>query len=188
MEKIKEKLVEMGFEDTVLLESPNYKTAIVGYDVITGKVIYSYDLMIEHLMTVEGMTDEEMYNTDRMSDFQKIWDKLNIFAWRTDEEQFKIKVSLKLSRTHGYGFTYRVEFGNNKDNRRCWFRRYLYLSYIDKVIAKEILGDYYLYLGKDKAFNDKLATYKTWDEFYNDINDDVKELTDDCLMRASLAA
>lgn len=136
----------------------------------------------------EGMTDEEMYNTDRMSDFQKIWDKLNIFAWRTDEEQFKIKVSLKLSRTHGYGFTYRVEFGNNKDNRRCWFRRYLYLSYIDKVIAKEILGDYYLYLCKDKAFNDKLATYKTWDEFYNDINDDVKELTDDCLMRASLAA
>lgn len=70
MEKIKEKLVEMGFEDTVLLESPNYKSAIVGYDVITGKVIYSYDLMIEHLMTVEGMTDEEAidfisYNTIR---------------------------------------------------------------------------------------------------------------------------
>lgn len=70
MEKIKEELVEMGFEDTVLLESPNYKSAIVGYDVITGKVIYSYDLMIEHLMTVDGMTDEEAidfinYNTIR---------------------------------------------------------------------------------------------------------------------------
>lgn len=70
MEKIKEELVEMGFENTVLFENPNYKSAIVGYDVVTGRVIYSYELMIEHLMTVDGMSEEEAiefieYNTIR---------------------------------------------------------------------------------------------------------------------------
>jgi hypothetical protein len=66
----REQLVDMGFEDTILLENPDYDSAIVGYDVITGKVIYSYDLMIEHLMTVDEMTEEEAiefieYNTVR---------------------------------------------------------------------------------------------------------------------------
>ena len=66
----REQLVEMGFEDTILLENPDYDSAIVGYDVITGKVIYSYDLMIEHLMTVDSMSEEEAiefieYNTVR---------------------------------------------------------------------------------------------------------------------------
>jgi hypothetical protein len=66
----REQLVEMGFEDTILLENPDYDSAIVGYDVVTGKVIYSYDLMIEHLMTVDEMTEEEAiefieYNTVR---------------------------------------------------------------------------------------------------------------------------
>lgn len=70
MDNIKEQLVEMGFEDSVLFENPNYKSAIVGYDVVTGKVIYSYDLMIQHLMTVDEMTEEEAiefinYNTLR---------------------------------------------------------------------------------------------------------------------------
>ena len=59
MDNIKEQLVEMGFEDTVLFENPNYKSAIVGYDVVTGRVIYSYNLMIEHLMTVDNMSEEE---------------------------------------------------------------------------------------------------------------------------------
>lgn len=34
----REQLVDMGFEDTILLENPDYDSAIVGYDVITGKV------------------------------------------------------------------------------------------------------------------------------------------------------
>lgn len=70
MDNIKEQLVEMGFEDSVLFENPNYKSAIVGYDVVTGRVIYSYNLMIEHLMTVDNMSEEEAiefieYNTVR---------------------------------------------------------------------------------------------------------------------------
>ena len=67
---IKEELVELGFENSVILENPNYSSAIVGYDVNSGKVIYSYDLMIGHLTTVDGMTEEEAiefinYNTIR---------------------------------------------------------------------------------------------------------------------------
>lgn len=66
----REQLVDMGFEDTILLENPDYDSAIVGYDVITGKVIYSYELMMEHLMIVDGMSEEEAiefieYNTIR---------------------------------------------------------------------------------------------------------------------------
>ena len=70
MEEIREQLVEMGFEDTVLFENPDYASAIIGYDAVSGRLIYSYDLMIEHLMTVDDMSEEEAiefieYNTVR---------------------------------------------------------------------------------------------------------------------------
>ena len=66
----REQLVDMGFEDTVLFENPNYESALIGYDVVSGRAIYSYNLMIEHLMTVDGMSEEEAidmieYNTIR---------------------------------------------------------------------------------------------------------------------------
>lgn len=137
----------------------------------------------------EGMTYGEMCNTDRKPDFQKIWEKLDRFAWRTDDERFNIKVILKLTKTYRNGFTYRVEYSNNKDNRRCWFKRFLSCGYMDKVFANMILDDFYCYLSKDKAFNDKLATYKTWDEFYANVSsDDFVDVMDSCLMDARLAA
>ena len=66
----REQLVDMGFEDTILFENPNYESALIGYDVISGRAIYSYNLMIEHLMTVDGMSEEDAiefieYNTVR---------------------------------------------------------------------------------------------------------------------------
>ena len=137
----------------------------------------------------EGMTYGEMCNTDRKTDFQKIWEKLDRFAWRTDDERFNIKVTLKLTKTYRNGFTYRVEYSNNKDNRRCWFNRFLSCGYMDKVSANMILDDFYCYLSKDKAFNDKLATYKTWDEFYANVSSDgFVDVMDSCLMDARLAA
>lgn len=137
----------------------------------------------------EGMTYGEMCNTDRKPDFQKIWEKLDRFAWRTDDERFNIKVTLKLTKTYRNGFTYRVEYSNNKDNRRCWFKRFLSCGYMDKVFANMISDDFYCYLSKDKAFNDKLATYKTWDEFYANVSsDDFVDVMDSCLMDARLAA
>ena len=66
----REQLVDMGFEETILLENPNYESALIGYDVVSGKAIYSYNLMIEHLMTVDGMSEDDAidfinYNTIR---------------------------------------------------------------------------------------------------------------------------
>lgn len=45
----KELLVEMGYEDAVILENPDYDSAIVGVSE-SGRVIYDYDKMVEWLM------------------------------------------------------------------------------------------------------------------------------------------
>ena len=45
----KELLVEMGYEDAVILENPDYDSAIIGVSE-SGRVIYDYDKMVEWLM------------------------------------------------------------------------------------------------------------------------------------------
>lgn len=62
-------LNEMGYEDAVILENPDYDSAIIGVSE-SGKVIYDYDKMVEWLMETDGMTYEEAmefidYNTIR---------------------------------------------------------------------------------------------------------------------------
>ena len=41
----KELLVEMGYEDAVILENPDYDSAIIGVSE-SGRVIYDYDKMV----------------------------------------------------------------------------------------------------------------------------------------------
>ena len=65
----KELLVEMGYEDAVILEDPDYDSAIVGVSE-SGRVIYDYDKMVEWLMETDGMSQEDAvefidYNTIR---------------------------------------------------------------------------------------------------------------------------
>ena len=48
--KRRELLCELGLEDSVTFENPDYDSAIVGYDECSGRIIYDYELMIEHLM------------------------------------------------------------------------------------------------------------------------------------------
>lgn len=140
----------------------------------------------------EGMTYNEMcklWDTDHWDDNDRMKEKLDRFAWIANEDQFKIKVSLKLTRTYSNAFTYRVEYSNNKDNRRCWFKRVYSVSYIGVLGANRILDDLACYLNQNKEFNDMLATYKTWDEFYNAIDEDgFVDIMDSCLMKAKLAA
>lgn len=69
IDSLKEWLCENDHEDTVVLESPDYLSAIVGISE-EGRLIYSYDKMVEHLMKVENMDVEEAmefidYNTIR---------------------------------------------------------------------------------------------------------------------------
>ena len=65
----KELLVEMGYEDAVILEDPDYDSAIIGVSE-SGRVIYDYDKMVEWLMETDGMSQEDAvefidYNTVR---------------------------------------------------------------------------------------------------------------------------
>lgn len=71
--QLSEWLRDNDFEDTVILESPNYLAAIIG---ITndGKLIYSYRKMIWYLMQHDGMDYETAmefidYNTLRALDY-----------------------------------------------------------------------------------------------------------------------
>lgn len=69
IDSLKEWLCENDHEDTVVLESPDYLSAIVGISE-EGRLIYSYAKMVEHLMTAENMDAEEAmefidYNTIR---------------------------------------------------------------------------------------------------------------------------
>lgn len=64
---LKDILCERGYEDAVVLESPDYLSAIVGVSE-DGRVIYSYPKMLQHLVLNDGMTYEEAaefvdYNT-----------------------------------------------------------------------------------------------------------------------------
>ena len=66
--KSKDILVEIGLEDSIIFENPDYDSAIIGYEENSQRIIYDYEKMTEHLMDKEGMTYEEAvefidYNT-----------------------------------------------------------------------------------------------------------------------------
>lgn len=46
-------LNEMGLEDSVVFENPDYDSAIIGYS-DEYRIVYDFDLMVEHLMTVDN--------------------------------------------------------------------------------------------------------------------------------------
>lgn len=58
LDEIKEWLCDRDYEDTVVLENPDYLSAIVGVS-DDGRLIYDYEKMAEHLMTTDGMDYEE---------------------------------------------------------------------------------------------------------------------------------
>lgn len=67
-EEVKEYLVEMGYEDTIVFENSDYHTAFIGVDVASQRAVYDYDLMIQYLIDEEGFTEEDAiewidYNT-----------------------------------------------------------------------------------------------------------------------------
>lgn len=67
----REQLIEMGLEEAIVFESPDYDDAIVGYDVCSERVVYDYDLMVESLMGADDMDFDDAidfieYNTVRV--------------------------------------------------------------------------------------------------------------------------
>ena len=69
IEDIKETLRELELNDSVVFENPDYISAIVGMT-DDGRIIYSWEKMITHMVETDGMTEEEAiefisYNTER---------------------------------------------------------------------------------------------------------------------------
>ena len=63
-------LCELGLEESVVFESPDYDDAIIGWDENSGRIIYDYEKMVECLMNEDGMEYDEAaefidYNTVR---------------------------------------------------------------------------------------------------------------------------
>lgn len=65
----RDRLVEMGLEEAVVFENPDYDSAIIGYDANSERVVYDYDKMVEHLMDEGWDCDDAVefieYNTIR---------------------------------------------------------------------------------------------------------------------------
>ena len=62
-------LCDMGYENAVIFENPDYDSAIIGIST-DERVIYRYSLMIEYLVEREGMSVDDAidfvdYNTIR---------------------------------------------------------------------------------------------------------------------------
>ena len=58
LDQLKEWLCDRDYEDTVVMENPDYLSAIVGIS-DDGRLIYDYEKMVEYLMTTDGMDYEE---------------------------------------------------------------------------------------------------------------------------------
>ena len=62
-------IAELGLEESVVFENPDYDAAIIGYT-DDGRVVYDYEKMAKCLMDEDGMTYEDAvefidYNTIR---------------------------------------------------------------------------------------------------------------------------
>lgn len=69
LQKVKNALCDMGHEDAIIFENPDYAEAVVGVT-DEGRVIYDFDMMVKHLTAFHGMSEIEAvdfidYNTIR---------------------------------------------------------------------------------------------------------------------------
>ena len=69
LQKVKNALCDMGHEDAIIFENPDYAEAVVGVT-DEGRVIYDFDLMVKHLVEKDDMGELEAiefieYNTIR---------------------------------------------------------------------------------------------------------------------------
>ena len=58
LEKLKQHLCDLGYEDAIVFESKDYVDAYIGMS-DDGRAVYSYDKMIECLMLEDDMTYDE---------------------------------------------------------------------------------------------------------------------------------
>ena len=69
VEEVKEYLIDNGYDDTIVLEEPDYVTAIIGISQ-NGQLVYDYDKMVKHLCKKDNVSESSAvefidYNTLR---------------------------------------------------------------------------------------------------------------------------
>lgn len=57
-DKVRDAICEMGHDEAVVFDGPDYDDAIVGVT-DEGRVVYNYDAMVRCLMQQDGMTEDE---------------------------------------------------------------------------------------------------------------------------------
>lgn len=75
-QKIRDALCEMGHDEAVIFDGPDFDEAIVGVT-DDGRVIYNYDAMVRSLMDRDGISMEETidfieYNTIRALEYPSL--------------------------------------------------------------------------------------------------------------------
>lgn len=68
-EEFKKALADIGHEDTIVFDNPEYDCAVVGVSE-EGRLIYDFNKMVEHLMECDKMSQDDAvefieYNTIR---------------------------------------------------------------------------------------------------------------------------
>ena len=56
---LESKLLELGAEGSPILKNYGYESAILGVDILSGRVVYSYEKMVEYLMEKEHFSELE---------------------------------------------------------------------------------------------------------------------------------
>ena len=144
---------------------------------------YAYSVFSKY----EGMTYKEMCNTDRKSDFQKIWEKLDRFAWRSSEldtRDFDIKITKHERLDNNYGiytsYVYLTGRITHRDNGRYRPFRVIVSFCINDVYMNALENAYYekygvydddTYAEFEKAY-DKRHKCKVSDKTINEYVDD----------------
>ena len=99
---VKETLHELEHDESVVFENPDYVSAIVGMTE-DGRVVYSYDKMITHLVETDGMTEEDAidfisYNTERAIPYAGAMAPISFIqfpALQTNNERFNFRNRLR---------------------------------------------------------------------------------------------
>lgn len=55
----RQKIVQLGYENAVIYQNPDFDKAIIGVDANSGSVIYDYQLMISSLMEQDKISYEQ---------------------------------------------------------------------------------------------------------------------------------
>lgn len=98
--EIRDAICDMGYEDAVVFDNPDYDSAIIGVSP-NGQVIYDFDLMVEELVCTDKMSPEDAvdficYNTIRALDYMESGPIVMYrLGWDYDERMDKLNESIE---------------------------------------------------------------------------------------------